>query len=254
MTVEKIDMIGDGDKLCILGICTLTSVNNKAYASHLEWAYKLAKNNPEWRFSLWTPYRMSIANFRNYLAKIALKTDSDRLLFIDDDAVLTKHMDLFERLLKRDKHIVMPVVYIRGYPFRPMIFKWVDKKGLKVGEKMMDFYDDFKTDGKIQEDGLLEVAALGCHCTMIKTEVLRAIDEPYFLTGMYNTEDVYFCMKCHEQIENIEIFIDTTFSIAHLVDNLYVDDENVEIMREFYEKLMPLDQKHYIPIDLVSGA
>ena len=128
MTVEKIDMIGDGDKLCILGICTLTSVNNKAYASHLEWAYKLAKNNPEWRFSLWTPYRMSIANFRNYLAKIALKTDSDRLLFIDDDAVLTKHMDLFERLLKRDKHIIMPIVYVRGYPFRPMIFKWVDKK------------------------------------------------------------------------------------------------------------------------------
>ena len=248
--IEAPEIIGDGEKLCILAICTLTSVHSKAYGTHLEWTYKLAKNNPNWRFALWTPYRMSIANFRNFASKTALATEAECVFMLDDDAVLLKHMDVFERLVARDKHIVMPVVYIRGYPFQPMMFKEVKgQEDVDKEKRLLEIYEDFKTDGKIQKDGLLEVAAVGCHATLIKTEVFKAIDEPYFLTGLFHTEDVYFCMKCREFIENIEIFVDTTFSIGHLLDPLYVDDENVEIMREFHEKLIPLDAAHYAEIN-----
>ena len=57
------------------------------------------------------------------------------------------------------------------------------------------------------------------------------------MTGMFNTEDIYFCVKCKDYIENIEIFVDTNIIVPHLLDPFWVDETNVEIIKEFYEKL-----------------
>jgi hypothetical protein len=130
----------------------------------------------------------------------------------------------------------MPVVYIRGYPFNPMFFKWNNDPDLITEGKGLIFYDDFK-EQVTNDDNLLEVAAIGCHTCLIKTEVFKAIEEPYFMTGMNNTEDVYFCMKCHDYIENIGIYVASDITIGHLLDPLYVDDLNREILKETYEKL-----------------
>ena len=235
---QLIAKVGDGERLAIVAICTLTSVQNKAYATHLQFAYKLAKDNPEFQFILFTPYRMSIANFRNAAAKAALETQAEYLMFIDDDAVLINHASIFKELKDKidddeNKHIVMPVVYVRGYPFNPMFFNWVENPD--IDGKALDHYTDFK-DVEC-EDNMLEVGAIGCHTCLIKTEVFKAIPDPFFMTTMNNTEDVYFCMKCHDHIKNIGIYVATDITIAHLLDSLYVDDTNVEIMKEFYEKL-----------------
>jgi hypothetical protein len=241
MTEQLVGKFGDGERLAIIAICNLDVVSNKPYATHLQFAFNLAKDNPEFQFILFTPYRMSIANFRNMAAKAALETNADYLMFVDDDAVLINNEHLFKDLKDKidedeNKHIIMPIVYIRGYPFAPMFFKWVtDTEVLKEG-RGLDHYHDFK-DQKVGEDGLLEVAAIGCHTCLIKTEVFRGITEPFFLTGLYNTEDVYFCMKCQDYIENIGIYVTTDITVSHLLDPLYVNEENVDILRRFYEEL-----------------
>jgi len=241
MSEQPLAIFGEGHREAVIAICTLTSIQNKAYATHLQFAYKLAKDNPEFRFSLITPYRMTIANFRNLAADLALNTNSEYLMFIDDDAVLYRNESLFKNLKDKidkdeNKHIVMPVVYVRGYPFNPMFFKFVeDAEILKTG-KGLDFYNDFK-EKPVDENSLLEIAAIGCHTALIKTEVFKALEKPYFLTGMNHTEDVYFCMKCRDYIENIGIYVATDIVVGHLLDPLWVDDYNVEILKEFYAKL-----------------
>jgi len=241
MTEHFVGKFGDGERLCVIAICTLTSIQNKAYATHLQFAYKLAKDNPDFHFLLFTPYRMSIANFRNMAARAALEAQAEYLMFIDDDAVLIGVESLFKDLKEKidedeNKHIVMPVVYVRGYPFNPMFFKWVTDSELIKEGKGVDFYIDFK-DQPVDEKKLLEVASIGCHTCLIKTEILKALPEPWFLTGTYNTEDVYFCMKCHDYIENIGIFVATDIVVSHLLDPLYVNDYNRNILIDFYEKL-----------------
>lgn len=237
MTEQLAQVVGDGERLALIAICTLTSVGNKPYATHLQFAYKLAKDNPEFQFILFTPYRVTIADFRNRSAEAALEVGAEYIMFIDDDAILLSFPSAFKELKKWDKHIISPIYFVRGFPFHPMFFKASkDPDMIRVG-KGLEFYDDFRESGEIDKDGLLEVQALGCHCTLIKTEVFSALEKPYFLTTMHNTEDVYFCMKCRDYIENIEIFIDTKETVGHLLDPLWVDESNAKIMEEFYRKL-----------------
>jgi hypothetical protein len=241
MSEQFVGKVGEGERLAIIAICNLSVVQNKPYATHLQFAYMLAKNNPDFQFILFTPYRMTIANFRNAAARTALETQAEYLMFVDDDAVLINASNVFKELKNKideddNKHIIAPINYVRGYPFHPMFFNWVNDPELITEGKGLDFYDDFK-EQPVDEQGLLEVAAIGCHTCLIKTEVFKALEEPYFLTTMHNTEDVYFCMKCRDYIENIGIYVDTTISSSHLLDPLYVNDGNVEKLRKLYEEL-----------------
>ncbi len=243
MSVQPATEVGEGEHLVVVAVCTLTAIGNKPYATHLGMAYKLAKDNPDCRFLLFTPYRMTISDFRNQAVELALHTNAKYLMFYDDDALFVgDSVSIFKHMRAHlenspDKHIVSPVYYVRGYPFHVMFFKSTKSIEMIKAGKGLEFYDDYKESGKIGEDGLLEVQALGCHCTLIKTEVFRALEKPYFLTAMHNTEDVYFCMKCRDYIENIGIYVDTTRTIGHLLDALWVDNTNVEIFKKLYEEL-----------------
>jgi len=240
---ERMDLaetvFGEGQNIAVIGICTLTAINNKCYATHLQFAFKLAKENPDYQFVLFTPYRTSIDNFRNTTVKAALELEAKYVMFIDDDSVLEGAASMFKHLKDKidedeNKHIIMPIVYVRGYPFKPMFFKWVEDEG--IAGKGLDHYDDFR-EQETDEEGLLEVAAIGCSTCLIKTEVFNALPKPYFSTGPTYTEDVFFCVKCHDYIENIGIYLDTTICSGHLLDPLYVNEQNVDSFREFYKNL-----------------
>lgn len=238
MTEQFIGKFGDGKRTAVIAICNLSVVQNKAYATHLQFAYMLAKDNPDFEFILYTPYRMTIANFRNSAANFALQVEAEFLMFIDDDSVLVNASHIFKQLKDKidgdeEKHIIVPVTYVRGYPFEPMFFKWSDEE-LEEG-RGLEFYRDFK-EQEVGEDKLLEVAAIGCHTCLIKTEVFKNLTQPFFLTTLNNTEDVYFCMKCRDTYEQIGMYVDTSICSSHLLDPLYVNDENVEILREMYKK------------------
>jgi hypothetical protein len=235
--MDLVAKVGDGKRLAVIAICTLTSVQAKAYSTHLIFAYKLAKDNPDFSFLLLNPYRSSICNFRTMAAETALESDAEYLMFVDDDAVLESEPSMFKALKDKidddeNKHIVMPVVYVRGYPFEPMFFKWDTTDDVKK----LDFYSDFR-EQPVDEKSLLEVAAIGCHTCLIKVEVFQGLEKPYFLTGMHSTEDVYFCMKCHDYIENVGIYVATDLDSSHLLDSLYINTKNRDIIKKLYEDL-----------------
>jgi glycosyltransferase involved in cell wall biosynthesis len=220
----------------LLAVNTLTSVASQAYASHINLAFRMGKDCPEDEFLLFNGYRTSIDRFRNMAAKLALQNECDYLLFLDDDILVEP--DTYRRLKSWDVDVVTPVVYIRSYPFKPMFFKSIIGEDQKVAG--LTTYDDFEEVSKIFPAGLLPVAAIGFSCCLIKCELLKRVPPAWFVTGTGHTEDVYFCIKARQHLENaLGIYVDTTLHAGHMLDPEFVSQDTVEALRHFYEELSP---------------
>ena len=219
----------------------LTEVDGQAYPSHLVQAFRIGRDT-DYDFMLFTPRRMSIANARNAAVETALMNECDYIYFTDDDMEL--NVNTLQTLVKRDKDIIMAMCYIRGLPYSPMVFKWVEQA------EAVSKIADTKLDGRyitlwedcekfVNEDGLIEnVAAVGCAATLIKTEVFKHLKAPWFYTGTSNTEDVYFCMKAQQHIENLQIAVDTTIPAGHVLkDKQVLYPNNAALLREHAKQL-----------------
>jgi glycosyltransferase involved in cell wall biosynthesis len=222
-------------------INTLTEVDSQVFPEYLISAYRLGRDT-EHEMVLHTPRRMPIASARNNAVEFALSMNCDYVFFSDDDMVL--HPKTLPTLLSRDKDIIMAMSYIRGYPFKPMVFKWFE------GEEMQSRIADVKVKGKaiglwseceehIDENGLINnVAAVGCPATLVKTELFRKMDYPWFYTGTANTEDVYFCIKAQQADPGVSIAVDTTVPAGHLLkDKRVLFPKNAELLRKHEDEL-----------------
>ena len=170
----------------LLAVNTLTSINDQIYAAHMNLAYRIGRETQD-EFLLFTGRRVSIDRFRNQAAEYALRHDCDYLMFLDDDVAIPR--DTYTILKSLDLDIVTPLVYIRGYPFKPMFFKSIElgnETGLttyddweQVQADRLQEYENFKTldpNGALAfNPHLLEVAAIGFSCCLIKTSVLREV-------------------------------------------------------------------------------
>lgn len=209
-------------------ICTntLTVISQVAYANHIHFYFRLGRNFPEDQFALFTPVRMTIDNCRNSAVKAALENEFDYVMFIDDDVLLP--FDAYARLKSHNKDVVAGWTVIRGYPFNNMFFRFDDQKAL-------EYYND--PDPK--ETELIKVDAIGCSCVLIKCELLKKIPPPYFVTGTYNTEDIYFCMKAKQFVPEVEIFVDPNVKTPHLLAHEAVTPENRLILKAGFEQEYP---------------
>ena len=231
-----------GKEKVLVACNILTEVDGQAYPSHLVHAFRMGRDT-DCDFLLFTPRRMTIASARNAAVEYALKSDCDYVFFYDDDMEL--HPKTFSTLLSRNKDIIMALCYIRGYPFKPMVFEWVEH------EKLETRIADIRTKGKaiklwedcekhINEDGLIEpVAAVGCAATLIKTSLLKKLDYPWFYTGTANTEDVYFCIKAQQKVPDVNIAVDTTVPAGHILkDRKILYPQNAELLRKHEEEFL----------------
>ena len=229
----------------MIGINVLESVNSFVYQSHIRFFSNLKKDFPEDQFYLFTPYRMSIDSMRNISAKMAIDSQCDYLMFIDDDVIIQP--ETYKELKAADKDIIMALTYIRGYPFRPMMFKTIevitDIEG-KVRENLVP-YEDFKKDVD-PETGLLKCQAVGFSCVLIKMDVVKAVAPPYFITSSTYTEDVYFCNKARYTLEpEPSIYVHTKVPTMHMMMADGVNDDNVEKLRELYAPTEPIGKSRY---------
>lgn len=221
----------------LVAVNILTEVDSQVYPSHLNLMFRLGRDT-DYEVMLYTPRRMAIAAARNSAAKIALQNNCDYLFFYDDDMEL--HPNTIKTLISRDKDIIMGLCCIRGYPFRKMVFKWVEKDDalynvadLNMRGRLMTFWED--CDKFANEEGVIDsgIASVGTPCTLIKTEVFKHLEDPYFYTGTQNTEDTYFCIKAQNAIPDLKIAVDTTVPAGHLLkdkDVLY--PETAEFLRK----------------------
>jgi len=178
---------------------------------------------------------MSIDNMRNNAAKIALENNCDYLMFIDDDVIIRP--DTLDSLLEADKDIIMALTFVRGWPFPPMFFKASENLTTDKRKETLIFYEDYVPD----EHGLVKCAAVGFSCTLLKMDVVKAINPPYFITGPHHTEDVYFCLKARYSLDpEPSIFVDTRVPTMHMMMSDGVSDINVGKLRELYRPEEPI--------------
>jgi hypothetical protein len=219
----------------------LYQVDPIVYSGHAQLFYRLGKaienklsNMADIVFT--APWRTPIDKGRNDAAELALYYECDYLFFYDDDMYFpdaNKIIQLIKRMIedKEDRiHILQAEAFIRGYPFKPMLFKLYD-----VGEnkkmKAFEDYEDF-----IEEDGLVKCDAVGCCCTIIDTRLFKMTPKPWFVTGTGHTEDIYFCVKANHYNGGVGIYMDTNVSIGHLLDKIILTKENRPILKEIHEK------------------
>lgn len=244
-----ISSMKDSKKITTLvGINNLIQVDQLAYSNHINFFFRLGVwkgrelekfPDKEVEFALCNPRRMSIDRMRNEAAKIALEGDFDYLMFIDDDVLLP--LDAWHRLVESDKDIVAGVTHIRGYPYFPMIFNFTDED-YKKNSYVVDY--DEKAD---KETGLLKCDAVGFSCCLIKVSLLKKIIPPFFITGSHQTEDVHFCKRAKEQVEDVSIYVNTRVRTAHILGSEIITPEHVKMQKEFDEKRYPGIEKQDKP-------
>lgn len=122
---------------------------------------------------------------RNILSKMAVDKGMEWILFLDDDH--TFGPGLLTRLLHHDVPIVGALYLQRQMPFLPIAYASKDEN---------DAYwpIDLNAYG---EDDLVVVRGIGTGGLLIRTEILRGLEYPYFEYGL-TTEDLIFCDRIYD--------------------------------------------------------
>lgn len=146
----------------------------------------------------------SIEDMRNQAVMEALRLECTHLLQIDSDMVL--HPDTVPVLLSRDVDVAGALYFNRFPPFEPTAVindarfpEWIPD----------DFY---------------EVERIGAGCLMVKTEVFRAMNLPWFRMLRDDSgrimlgEDFNFC--CRARALGYKVFCDSTVAACHATEML----------------------------------
>lgn len=147
-----------------------------------------------------------LPSMRRELAKLAINSGADSLLFLDSDMRFPK--DALVRLLRHKEPIVAASYSMRRLPLAPVAF-------------------DGYTQGQLHyipndAEGLEEVASVGMGCFLIDLNVFKKLDEPWFANEYdaalddYIGEDVHFCRKAREAGYRILVDAKLTNEMGHL--------------------------------------
>lgn len=173
------------------------------------------------------PYRMMPDMARNLIIEQALQYNFDYVLFLDDD-MCWEDQDIIAKMLSYNKDIVGTVTHTRLAPYMPCVFK---KNG--------NFFDPIEEFDK----GLIEVDALGGAFMLIKTEVFRKMERPWFefksirFLGIEKErygEDVYFYKKAKDA--GFEVWCDTDTQVIHIGEPQLVSKATRKMHNEVTEK------------------
>lgn len=146
---------------------------------------------------------------RNSLVKQALDTNCTHILWLDDDMLLPQ--ECIYQLFKHDLDIVGANCATKVIPSLPTARNGADRVFTMANSS-----------------GLEQVNRLGTGVLMVKTDVYRAIDFPYFACPPDETyggapmgEDIYFIKKA--QAKGYKVFIDHDISkkVYHIGDYWY---------------------------------
>lgn len=210
-----------------VGINSLTNTSYEAYTNHIQTFYRFGRDYRHIDFGLVNPARMSIDRMRNLAAKTVLETEADYLLFLDDDVLVEG--DGLQKLIDCNADIACGPVPIRGYPFDWMVFK---KKG-----------DGLFSMPSLPKHGTIDVDAVGFSFCLIKTELLKKIPtssgQPYFVTGLNNTEDIYFCVRARKAVPDCKIVVECSQKCGHILWPEIMDSSNKEHYKRYWEKRYP---------------
>lgn len=223
-----------------LHIQTLSMIDRASFASNFELAFMLGRHTKH-EIHFLAPPRASIDRGRNEAAREALRRDCEYLWFLDDDMVIDWRT--LDSLIAVNRDIVMEHSFIRGYPYKPMCFRWKNGKQDEEIPELEYFETDEELESLKDENGICDVASVGFTCTVIKCDILKKLNPPYFITNPHSngTEDVYFCMRCKMEIgADVSIAVDMKYPTVHLGDKVPIHKNTVKMLRKLEEEMNPL--------------
>jgi len=159
---------------------------------------------------------------RNLLVRQFLDTDADWMWCLDQDAAWLP--GTLDRLLGRDLPIVSALEMMRMPDMcYPMALKGQNAEGAYrvqaaevyrfIGQHLNFEINAPQMLAEPTEDSLLEVGFTGCHCLLIRRDVLEEMEEPWFKGYMPGGEDQYFCEKAAEM--GVKTFVDMSVLVGH---------------------------------------
>lgn len=183
-------------------------------------------------------YGYNISQIRNLIAEWAKRYDY--LLSIDSDIVLPK--DALVKMIAADKDIVSGL-YIQRIP----------------GTQTVEIYMDTPNGGctnipyaLLENRGVVEVAACGMGCALIKGDVFRKMEYPHFFYKEAIrheetvSEDVYFCTKARSH--GFKVWADTSIKCDHIGSTTFTletqAERNIEVVAG--QDLLPKDHISYL--------
>jgi cellulose synthase/poly-beta-1,6-N-acetylglucosamine synthase-like glycosyltransferase len=149
-----------------------------------------------------------IARQRNLAVQMVT---GDWLLFVDADSVPPP--DTLPRLLGHDVDLVGGVILERYPPFAVCAVRSADP--LHPARFRLP---------ELPREGLLEAAAVGTGCLLIRRSVLETIEAPWFRCGQVIPdlllEDTEFCLRAHAA--GVTVHLDCSLRVGHEIGGGYV--------------------------------
>jgi len=153
-----------------------------------------------------TPHGPSIAYNRNMIIESAFQQGATHILFLDDDMAFKP--DTLYKLLEHDKDIVSGLYLARKYPHQPMVFESAAKDG-----RCFAYY----LNGA--KERLVKVVAAGAGCLLVKTEVFKKVERPWFRLGELESDqwcdDIGFFKRVREA-GITDIYCDMDVKVGHI--------------------------------------
>lgn len=152
-----------------------------------------------------------IPEIRMRLAQIAIEQGADWMFWLDSDMRFPK--DALERLLKHDKPIVGANYVTREVPPHSTARVFKDKNTATIADHV---------NTTTTSTGLEQVDYIGFGCVLIKSDVFKSLEKPWFHIGYSNLnnqfigEDVYFCLKAAGKNYPILIDHDLSKEVHHI--------------------------------------
>lgn len=164
------------------------------------------------------------ATARNRIAQIAIDREYDCLFMVDND--VTPPKDALVNLVSHGVDCVSGFYLHRGDDNRPSdrtcACKLYDENGNAYFNYPLESeYTKDELATLKQETDLIEIHGGGMGCILVKTDVFRRIEYPWFDWVNYNddhrgmlSEDLYFCEKL--RMSEIKRYLDPRVSCGHL--------------------------------------
>lgn len=152
-----------------------------------------------------------IDHMRNRLVMAALEGNYDSIFFLDDD-VLLPPLGLCH-LWSRNLDIVSGLYMRRHEPIRPLMMMDTVEEGEPAIRAVMEF----------PVNALMNVGYVGAGCLLIKTDVFRKVEKPWFKWMLSDEnvpvyerlpEDLYFCKAARSA--GYKIHMDTGVRCLHV--------------------------------------